>query len=206
MTAELITLPSSSCFAAVTITLQSSTTATESPFSFEEQNFFWGGQKWEIDFVMPPLKGRQLAADWISFGLKCKGTYNHFLIGDPTGKQPRGSVAGSPVIDGAGQKGNTLEVTGFTPNSQGVLLKGDYFQLGAGINARLFMITENINSDSSGNAVLEFVPFIQIPFSDGAAIITNNPVGLFRMMENSWTWGVRPGQWYSVGFRARSVV
>lgn len=204
MTSELIEVPLSACYASVSVELSSAVAATESPFSLTEDNFFWGGQRWEIDFVMPPFKGRNMAADWLAFGVKCKGSYNTFLIGDPMGKNPRGA-GGTIVVDGSGQTGNQLEISS-SPNITGLLKKADYFQLGTGAGAKLYMVTNDLNTDGSGKGIVEFEPQLRVSPGDSQQLIVVNPRGVFKVINNSWSWSVTPGGIYRMSFRAREVL
>lgn len=202
----LINLPTSSCLASVTLTLTRAVGSTQSPFTFDEQLFKWPGEAWSIEFSMPPFNNRALAADWYSFGLKLEGSLNTFLIGDPLGKNPRGVASGTPLVDGAGQSGNILSTKGWTPDIAGIMLKGDYIQIGTGNNARLHMVVEDANSDSSGDASLSIVPALRTPPADNAAIIVSNARGVFRLNSNSFSWSISPGPVYRLNFSAREAI
>lgn len=205
-TPELITVPTSSCAASVIMTLTRVVGVTASPFTLSEQTFRWPGEAWSLDFQLPVIKGRATASDWITFGIKAEGRFNYFLLGDPSAKEPRGLATGTPVVNGGGQTGNVIVTDGWTPSITGILLKGDYIQIGTGTTARLYMITEDVNSDGSGNATLPIAPALRYSPIDNQAIVVSEPKGLFRMMENSWSWSVLPGQLYRLSFQAVEVI
>lgn len=205
-TPPLLTLPTSSCIASVVMTLTSTTAITQSPFSKDEQAFKYPGQVWSIDFRMPPIKSRAVAAEWRAFAAKLQGRWGRFYMGDPMGEVPRGSPSGTPVVDGSNNTGSTLATSGWTPNTADLLLMGDYVQIGTGTNARLHMITADVSSDSSGDAILSLAPNLRGSPADGTAIVTSNPVGIFRMADDSFSWSVEPGPIYRLSFQAVEVV
>lgn len=205
-TPPLLNLPSSSCMASIVIGLTRVIGITQSPFTLEEQSYRWPGEMWTMDFQMPPIKNRAIASEWRAFALKLEGQYGHFLMGDPLGKSPRGVGTGTPLVNGINQVGNTLVTDGWTPNVQGIMLAGDYIQLGSGAASKLHMITDNVNSDSSGNAILPIVPALRSSPADNAPIVINNPRGVFRLTSNSFSWSVNPGPVYRMSFQAQEVV
>lgn len=202
----LITLPSSACFSSVVMTLTRVVGVTTSPFTLETQTFKWQGEAWSMELTMPPFTNRGIAADWITFGVKLEGTYNYFLMGDPSAKNARGVGTGSPVVDGAAQEGNILQVKNWTPNINGMLLKGDYIQVGTGIMSRLHMVTEDVSTDALGNANISIAPALRYSPADGAPVVIQDAKGLFRLNSNDFSWSVTPGKVYRVGFNASEVL
>lgn len=202
----LVDLPTSACASSVIMTLTRVVGMTVSPFTLEDQTFKWQGEAWSIDFSLPPFTSRAVASDWITFGAKMEGIYGRFLMGDPSARLPRGVASGSPQVDGNNQTGNALLVKGFTPNINGILLKGDYIQLGTGVNSRLHMVVDDVNSDVSGNAVLNIVPALRLSPTTNDPVIVSNARGIFRLVDNSFSWSVDPGPVYRVSFQAREVV
>lgn len=205
-TPPLLELPNSSCIASVTMTLSRVVGITASPFTLEEQAFKWPGEQWSLNFSMPPILNRRVASQWKAFALKLEGAYGRFLIGDPAARLPSGVATGTPLVDGGNQVGNVLATKGWTAGVDGILLAGDYFQLGTGTNARLHMLTEDANSDSNGDAILSFVPAIRTSPTDNQAVIVQNPRGVFRLRDNSFSWSVLPGPRYQLSFEAVEVV
>lgn len=203
---QLVTLPTPFCLNSAIFTLRSVVSRTASPYTLQEQAFKWPGEQWMIDANVAPIVGRANAAKWQAFGLSLQGGYGYFLMGDPLGKQPRGVASGTPVVNGAGQSGNTLMTEGWAFGVTGIMLAGDYIQIGTGLSAKLHMVVEDANSDGSGNALLKISPSLRSSPADGAAIITENTVGLFRMGSNDFSWSVAPGQVYKFSFQAMEVV
>lgn len=206
MPAPFIQLPTSSCIASVAMTMTRVVGVTQSPFTLEEQFFQWQGEQWAIEFTLPPIVNRNVAAQWKAFGMKCEGGYATFLLGDPSAKVPLGVATGTPIVDGAGQEGNLLLTSGWTANTDGILKAGDYIQLGEDEGAHLHMLVEDADSNADGEAVLYLMPALRESPENNSTVITHNARGLFRMVENSFSWPVRAGPVYSFSFRAQEVI
>lgn len=202
----LIDVPQTSCAASVSMTLTRVIGVTQSPFTLTTQTFKWPGEQWSMQFQMPPMTRREIAAQWYSFALKLDGTFNNFLMGDPSARVPLGTPTGTPVIDGAGQQGNSINTRGWAPNSPNVLMSGDYIQIGTGIASKLHMVVDNASANASGEAVLNIVPALRTSPNDGVGIITNNARGVFRLTDNSFSWSVSPGPVYRLSFSAVEVI
>ena len=81
----------------------------------------------EAEIQLPPMT-RAEGEQWVSFLIKLKGMQGTFLLGDPAGATPRGSAAttaGTPVVNGAGQVGDDLSISGLPADVDGCLLTGD---------------------------------------------------------------------------------
>lgn len=206
MASPFITLPTSACIATCAITMTRVVGVTQSPFTLNEQFFRWDGEQWEIEFTMPPFVNKVIANEWKAFGLKCEGGFATFLLGDPSAKKPIGLASGLPLVDGGGQAGNILLTKGWTPNIVGILKAGDYIQLGANEEAHLHMLVEDASSGSDGKAALTIMPALREPPANNAEVVTQNPRGLFRMIDKSFSWSVRQGPIYQMAFRAREVI
>lgn len=162
---------------------------TAGEFSFRQNVYERSGQIWRLDLMTIPLD-KAAARAWIAFVLKLRGQVGTFLAGDPVARIPRGTVAGSPVVNGAGQTGPTLDTRGWTPGATGVLRESDWFQLGSGAAARLYQNLTDVDADGSGNATLDVWPDVKDQPADGEGIITTDPVGQFRLAraENPYKW------------------
>lgn len=204
--ADLINIPSSYCFSSVVVSIDRVIGRTFSPFTLEEQSFKWPGEVMRFDLSMPPMTKRSTASEWISFGMKAKGSFNHFLIGDPSARKPQGSAGGNPIVAGPNQSGDTIITSGWTPNVSSILKAGDYIQIGVGQSAKLRIIVDDVNSDSNGNATLRIEPSLHFSPANGSQIITDNPQGVFRMVDNTWSWSVNPGPIYRMSFSAVEVI
>jgi len=168
-----------------------------SPFTFGQEVFAWDGERWALDAALPPMREAEAEA-WIAWRLALRGVVGTFHFGDPMRAAPRGTVTGSPVVDGGGQTGATLATRGW----DGELLAGDNIQIGSGSSARLYKVLADAATDSDGEAALEIFPRLREGPADGAPIVTSNPVGLFRMADNDWSWDHEGAGIYGLSFRA----
>ena len=206
MTAPSVITAPDNCAASVIMTLRRVVGVTASPFTLEEQRFKWPGEQWSIDFRLPPFTTRDVFAEWQAFMLRLEGTFNIFLMGDPSAKTPRGVATGTPQIDGNNQVGNTLLTKGWTNSVTGILKKGDYIQIGTGALSRLHMVVEDANSNGSGVAALSICPALRYSPTNNGAIVVNDAKGAFRLSDNETSWSVDPGPVYRMSFNAIEVM
>lgn len=163
---------------------------SQSPYTFRQQVYLFPGARWEIDVTVRRLTYAQAGAVK-AFKADLQGHFGTFLYGDPDflAKGANGLLGGTPLVKGAGQTGNTLDIDGLTPSVVGWGKKGDYFQLGTGTGSRLYMLTEDVDSDGAGEATLTFQPPLRSSPADNAAVTVNGAKGLFRMATNIADWG-----------------
>jgi len=115
---------------------------------------------------------------------------------------PYGTAAGAGVVEGAAQTGATLNTDGWTPSQTGVLLAGDYVQVGDGLH----MITEDIDSDGAGAAALKLAPELRSSPADGATVITSAPRVLMELIDDQQSaWAVQAPAVYAISFGLREV-
>lgn len=183
------------------------TSSNESPFTFAQQQYKFPGERWEGEVTFEPVR-RANAAEIQAFLGELYGTYGTFLYGDPDALQQglRGSGGGTPLVNGASQTGNTMTIDGLPLSGTNVYRKGDYFQLGSGTAARLYMITQDINSNGSGQATLQFIPALRSSPADNAAITFTSAKGLFRASDNMAQWDSNSAMIYGFTFAFKEAV
>lgn len=91
---------------------------------------------------------------------------------------PRGSLDGTPTVNGGGQDGKTLNTTGWAANAVGVLKTGDF--LGLEGNA-LVRAAATVDADGSGNAAVPLTRPLPVSPSDASAIEVDEPKALFTL-------------------------
>lgn len=149
--------------------------------------------------MIPPLP-RGSAEDWVAFLMKMKGQRGTFLMGDPAGKTGRGALSGTPLVNGGGQTGNTLNIDGCGANVSFWVRVGDYIQLGTGANARLHKVLNNETSNASGQVTLDIWPDLRTSPADNSAVIVSNTVGLWRLSSNQVDWDINAASFYGIQF------
>lgn len=151
---------------------------TQSPWTAAQQVQLNQGQMWTISIDLPPM-GEHSARDWLSQLLALRGQFGTFLYGNPKMVSPRGNWGASPTINGAGQTGQELAVGGLPANA--VIRAGDFFQIGSSSTARLYTVTQDATANGSGQATLDIWPRLRTATTNGAAIVTSSPRGVFRL-------------------------
>lgn len=163
------------------------------------------GQLWTVEVSLVPMK-REAAEQWLAFLLSLNGRLGTFLMFDPAAPNPRGSLDGTPLVDGAVQTGQVLNTKGWTPSAVDVLLAGDYLSLGTGVTTRLYKVLNNVTADGSGLAAIDIWPRLREATVDGAAITFTRAEGTFRLMSNTSGWDVSTAQFYGLGFSAEEAI
>jgi hypothetical protein len=101
-----------------------------SPFVGSSQQQQNQDQHWELDLDWPEMTWTQFAP-LAAFAGALHGKWGSFLWGPPLGSAPQGSALGMPVTAGTDLSGSNLLTTqAWLPNESGVLLPGDYLQIG----------------------------------------------------------------------------
>ena len=171
-----------------------------SPFTLTQQVQQHQGQAWEADISLPRMS-RADAEAWITFLLKLKGVYGTFLLRDAVSGTPRGTWAGTPLVDGAhAALASVLNIKGLTPGA--TVKAGDFLQLGSGATARLHKVLDDGTADGSGDLATDIWPSVREAVSDGAAIVITNAVGRFRLASNAREWEIGLAARYGLRFSA----
>ena len=150
---------------------------------------------WEAQITFPPIVGTTNINAWRSFIAKSRGAANDFQV--PVDPVAQSSATATPLVNGAGQQGRTLNTDGW-PLSTTVLQAGQYVT----INNQLLQLTENVTSNGSGVAVLTFEPPVRVSPADNAAIEYKNPFCLMYLVEEP-TLSVETGYVYSLSLNLR---
>jgi hypothetical protein len=166
-----------------------------SPFTGQQQVYDWQASYLEASVSMPALTGPQ-AQNWIAFLMALHGQANVFQLGDPLAVSPQGSGLGTPLVDGAGQTGYSIALKGWTPSAAGVLLPGDWIQIGY----RIYRTMVAADADGTGNLVLSIWPQLRESPPDSTVVILNNTQGLWRLKENARKWSLTASRTYGMSF------
>jgi hypothetical protein len=202
MTTYPLTMPTDPKPNQCVIKLDRASSSSESGFTFESQEFLWPGARWIYQIALPSMT-REQAAKWASFLAKLKGSFGTFMMGDPAWDTPLGVATGTPLVKGAGQTGLTLLVDGCTPSITDWAKEGDYFQLGTGADSRLHMITEDANTDGSGEVTLTFEPALREAPTDNTPLTFIGAKGVFKMSaKDCASWDVSIGMEHGFSFTA----
>lgn len=178
---NIVALPSAPGLRSVEWTMNDSVTAMPSPFSLQSQLQDWMADRWEASATLPPM-ARPQAALWMAWMGELRGMGGCFYLGDPLGRTPQGNPAGLPLVNGANASGAaSLNTKGWMASRFGLLLPGDYLQIGV----RLHLVLDRVDSDATGHASISIWPRIREAQADGAAVKIANAQGLFRLSDNA---------------------
>lgn len=173
----------------------------ESPFSFAEQVYDWGGQILGIEAIMPKMN-RETAEIFNSFLFALNGRVGTFLMPIPGAGDALGVATGTPLVNGASQTGNELDTDGWTAGQTDILKAGSWFSLGSGSSTRLYKNLLDVDSNGSGETTLTIWPSLRSSPADNAALDITNPHGLFRMDANVRPIDITGPNFYSFTFKA----
>lgn len=173
-----------------------------SPFTGSQQVFRHQGAWWEAEISLPPMR-RADAEEWIGFLLACKGRSGTFLLGDPAGASPRGTWAGTPLVEGASQTGEALLVDGFSAGA--TVKRGDYVQLGSGAATRLYKVLTDA-TETAGAITLDLWPRLRESPGDNAVVTTSAAKGTFRLADNLASWDIDEALAYGITFAAVEAI
>lgn len=176
-----------------------------SPFTYKQQVYKHAGEMWEADIQLPPMS-RASAEQWIAWLLSLNGQYGTFFMGDPTGATPRGDATGTPVVNGAGQTGAVLNVSGATAATTGWLKAGDYIQLGSGSGVNLHKVLVDADSDGAGLVALDIWPKLRTSPSNGATVTVTSCRAVWRLSTNVQQWSVSEASIYGITFGAVEAI
>jgi hypothetical protein len=151
-----------------------------SPFTGVGQAQDWAGAVWRAQVQLPPML-RATADAWCAWAALLRGRVNWTQFGDWDRRTPRGTWA-APLVNGAGQTGNTLVVDGM--GAGGTAKAGDHFQLGNGLH----VIVADATADGGGNATIQFEPALRTTPADNDPLTVTNAKGLFRLDSSSVPW------------------
>jgi hypothetical protein len=93
-----LALPTASGIRSIELRMINAVAVSQSPFTFATQVQAYGGEMWQADVTLPPMK-RATAEAWIAFLASLRGQFGTFLLGDPNGATPRGAVGGTPLVN-----------------------------------------------------------------------------------------------------------
>lgn len=150
------------------------------------------GARWVANLAFNDLEdteGRVLAA----YLAELRGASGRFYLYDHSHASPRGTnlASGTVLVSGASQVGNTLITSGWTINETGILLKGDYIEIGV---KELKIITIDANSDGSGLSTLTFDPPIRTSPGDTTVVVRTNAEAQMLLDNDEIRWNTNnPG-------------
>lgn len=152
------------------------------------------GSRFRIQLKFPPMDGDD-ARKFIARLVKAK------RVGGIRAKFPILDVdqglAGSPVVNGAGQAGTILAVRGVTPH---YLCKEGFWLNAFDTMGQPYLHTASAPSvaDASGLIILNIEPPLRFPFADGAKVELEKPVIEGFIDGGEWSWDIDLARHYGI--------
>ena len=171
---------------------------SQSPFTRQEQVIQHQGEYWSATVQLPPML-KNNASQWLSFLLKLRGRRGTFKLGDQDRKTIQGNTTGTVLVNGGSQTGNQIDVDGLGTSVTDAFKAGDYIQ----INSYLYMITDDVNSNASGEATLNIEPSLRTGLetvNDNDSVIYTNTTTLMRLDSNEVAWDTDQVSKYGISF------
>ena len=153
-----------------------------------------GAQRWVITADWVGLTRAQFAPIQ-AFVLAQRGQWDTFTAALPAHKLPQGVATGTPVVNGANQQGRSLATRGWTANLVGVMKAGDF--LGIAGQTKVYMVTADANSDSTGSVTLLIEPALLMVPSDNVSLVVRNVPLTLAMGGDTLESAVAPGSIYN---------
>jgi len=120
-----------------------------------------------------------------AFISQLRGAAGRCYVTPPHAAVIQGSGGGTPLVDGAGQVGNTINIKGATANASAWLKIGDYFSFDATAGREMKkVVSVDVATDSFGNATITFEPPTRNAPADGAAITISSPSCVMHLVDD----------------------
>jgi hypothetical protein len=171
---------------------------SQSPFTRQEQVIQHQGEYWSATVQLPPML-KDNASQWLAFLLQLRGRRGTFKLGDQDRKTIQGVATGTIRVNGASQTGNQVALDGFAVSTNNVFKAGDYIQ----INSYLYMVTEDVNSNGSGEADVKIEPSLRSgleTIADDDTVLYTNTTTLMRLDSNEVAWDTDQVSKYGISF------
>lgn len=171
---------------------------SQSPFTRQEQVIQHQGEYWSATVQLPPML-KDNASQWLAFLLQLRGRRGTFKLGDQDRKTIQGVATGTIRVNGASQTGNQIALDGFAVSTNNVFKAGDYIQ----INSYLYMVTEDVNSNGSGEADVKIEPSLRSgleTIADDDTVLYTNTTTIMRLDSNEVAWDTDQVSKYGISF------
>jgi len=181
-----LTFPTVSGIKTQRFALTRTVSVSASPFTGQEQVFQHEGEFWTTQITFPPML-KAKAAVVIAFLLQLRGRRGTFKIGDQDRKTIQGAATGTIRVNGASQTGNQVALDGFANSTSNVFKAGDYITIGS----YLYMVTEDVSSNASGEADVKIEPALRQgieTIADDATVTYSNTTTIMRLDSNETGW------------------
>ena len=141
----------------------------------------------------------------LGFLLQLRGRRGTFKIGDQDRKTIQGVATGTIRVNGASQTGNQVALDGFANSTSNVFKAGDYITIGS----YLYMVTEDVTSNASGEADVKIEPALRQgieTIADDATVTYSNTTTVMRLDSNETGWDTDQVSKYGISLSATEAL
>lgn len=180
-------LPNLDDIAQITTRHKSTVGVVEFIFSGIQKTAKSPNQKFEIEYTIIPLNRADMD-EWWAWVISLNGREKTFYGVLQAPNEIKGSAKNyaNPLLSGThAARVSSISITTGPASITNYLRTGDFIQIGSTDDARLFMVLENVDTDSAGEATFRIWPDLYRGQPDGAEVVVTNPKGVFRLLENS---------------------
>lgn len=162
------------------------TKPTKSPLSGKQKQISFDGDHWGLSFTLP-IMSRAQAAPWQGKLASLRGSLGTFNFFDRYQEDILGAALDTARVLGGSQVGSIVNMSLLGVSVSKVFLTGDKIALPvSGTQDELKIITEDVDSDVSGEAAVPIWPPIIASPDSGPPIKTGfNAKGVFRLVTPS---------------------
>lgn len=180
-----------------TFELVTNTKVFQSPLSNAIQTLSRRGSYWKTTMVFNNLTGSE-RSELQAFISKLDGQTHRMRIRDYGAiRYGNATPPQTPLVQGSGQTGSSLTVDGASAGVTTYFAAGDYISF----NNELHLVTEDADSNVSGEVEVFIAPPIRKTPADNAPVEYSAPYGVF-MMTNNPQWRTQPPYFSSITIEA----
>ena len=153
------------------------------------------GARFAVDVTLPPLEPVD-AASFLAARLKARAENETLTLAWPQA-EIWSVIGGSPVVNGAGQAGARLNISGLTAGQ--TVPAGRVFSIEAGGRHYLHVTTQVVTANGSGQVQLHVSPLLRVSPPNGAALNFTAPV-VEGLLTGNVEWTLERLRWTSTAF------
>jgi hypothetical protein len=148
-----------------------------------------------VDVTLPPLEPAD-AGKFLAARMKARAENDTLTLAWPQA-EIWSVIGGSPVVNGAGQAGARLNISGLTANQ--VVPAGRFFSFQAGGRHYLHMTTLQVTANGAGQVQLHVAPLLRVSPPAGAPLNFSAPI-VEGLLTGTLEWSLERLRWTSTAF------
>jgi len=178
---------------------ESNAAVFRSPFGDYVQTADREGERWLVRAAWSILQGDD-RADLLAFMHKLNGMQHRFTMQD-FGHVQRGSLGGSPLVNGGSQTGKTLNIDNCPNNITDWAKAGDRIGLGN----KMYSVDSDVDTNGSGQAVLSLSPRIYVAPATDSSVDVITPVEILVLSDGTFTFNTTKNMVSTLSFAAMGI-